>query len=639
MMSDLSKGRMIITNWHVLEPQSVRDDPPGGGSRVERRGVPATARESVLITSARTSARGGRAYTPEAYSVAKASGEIRVLDEERDALGNLTRAAIEATRYVESDSALVARVLGRAGGKQNILVINDEAHHAYRIPPDEPDADEQEALFDDDDEDDDLPDRKEATVWVDGLDRIQKIRGINMCVDLSATPYFLGRMGGSTNTVFPWVVSDFGLTDAIESGLVKVPQLVAADDTGRPQPAYFNIWEWIKPRLTRAERGTARGGPRPEAILKHAHTPIAMLGGMWWKELRKWEVEDRDARPPVFILVARNKRLARALFEWIGENRNPPGVAPLNIPPLANVDGRIVTIRVDTGVVAETDSDNSDSYENRWMRLTLDTVGSLAWPEDRQGRPVYPVGFEDLAKKLSRPVHPPGRDVRCIVSVGMLTEGWDCNTVTHVIGLRPFQSQLLCEQVVGRALRRRFYDIGEDGHFEEEIAKVFGVPFEVVPFKATNADPKPKPPQRRIYPVPSKARHAITVPNVQGFQMGVRNRIAVEDWASVAGTTLDPQDLPSTSAMAAALNMNRPSVTAPGGAHMATLDAFRAEHREQQLAFQMAADLTRLYAAQPTCEAPAHVLFPQILRIVQHYLDHKVVARPPALRLDAFLSP
>jgi len=64
------------------------------------------------------------------------------------------------------------------------------------------------------------------------------------------------------------------------------------------------------------------------------------------------------------------------------------------------------------------------------MRFTLDTVGKTEWPKDLQGRPIYPEGFEELAKKLKRPLHPPGRDVRCIVSVGMLTKGWDCNTVT-----------------------------------------------------------------------------------------------------------------------------------------------------------------------------------------------------------------
>ena len=633
MMDDLRLGRVLITNWHVFELQA-----PGGGGRVEKRGVPRAATEWITIAAKRTTARGNRYYTPETYAAAQASGDLAVIREETDAAGTVTRALVRSTRYTESDAAFVARVLDRAGGKQNILVINDEAHHAYRVPPAAPEEDDDEADFEAEEAEAEEADRKEATVWVEGLDRIHKGRGINLCVDLSATPYYLGRMGGATNTVFPWVVSDFGLTDAIESGLVKVPQLVAADDTGRPQPAYFNIWEWIKPLLTAAERGTARGSPKPEAILKWAHTPIAMLGGMWSRDLHEWAQQD-DPRPPVFILVAKNKRIARALYEWIGEGKNPPGVAPLNIPDLANRDGQVVTIRVDTGVVAETDSDNARSDETRWMRLTLDTVGKVSWPADPQGRPIYPEGFEELAKKLGRPLHPPGRDVRCIVSVGMLTEGWDCNTVTHVIGLRPFQSQLLCEQVVGRALRRRFYKIGEDGRFGEEVAKVFGVPFEVVPFKATNAALKPKPPQRRIYAVPGKAQHAITVPNVRGYQMGLRNRIAVPDWPAVPHLELDPQRLPPTSDLAAMLNQGRPSVTAPGGPVAASLAAFRAGHREQELAFEMAAGLTRLYVGQPTCEAPPHVLFPQVLAIVRRYLAEKVRALPPAEKLDAFLSP
>src|SRR5690606_36683171 len=136
-------------------------------------------------------------------------------------------------------------------------------------------------------------------------------------------------------------------------------------------------------------------------------------------------------------------------------------------------------------VLRDTDSDNSDSDEKRWMRFTLDTVGRTDWPRDEQGRPIYPEGFAELAQKLKRPLHPPGRDVRCIVSVGMLTEGWDCNTVTHIVGLRPFQSQLLCEQVVGRGLRRASYAVDEKGFLNEEVATIFGVPFQVVPFKAT----------------------------------------------------------------------------------------------------------------------------------------------------------
>src|SRR5205807_7127169 len=119
----------------------------------------------------------------------------------------------------------------------------------------------------------------------------------------------------------------------------------------------------------------------------------------------------------------------------------------------------------------------------------------------------------ELAKKLERPLHPPGRDVRCIVSVGMLTEGWDCNTVTHIIGLRPFMSQLLCEQVVGRGLRRASYELGDNGRFTEEVAKVFGVPFEVIPFKAnTQAAPVEPPRRRHVHALPAKAQFALTFP-------------------------------------------------------------------------------------------------------------------------------
>ncbi len=421
-------------------------------------------------------------------------------------------------------------------------------------------------------------------------------------------------MGGATNTVFPWVVSDFSLTDSIESGLVQVPQLVARDGTGALMPAYFNIWAWILPKLTAAERGARRGSPRPEAILKWAHPPIQIIGGMWDDKRREWEKDD-DPRPPVFILVCKNKRIARTLYEWIGENKQPPNIPPLNIQALRNTPGHIVTVRIDTGVVHETDTGNAKSDDNTWMRLILDTVGRTHWPADPQGRQIYPEGFEELATKLQQPLHPPGRDVRCIVSVGMLTEGWDCNTVTHVVGLRPFQSQLLArEQVVGRALRRRFYnpDPNNDDRFDEEVAQIFGVPFEVRSvYKATGATPEAAPTrQRRIHAVPQKAQFALTVPRVLGYSIGVRNRIAVPDWPAVARVVLDPSVIPSHSDLAAMLNQGRPSALSPGGLVRADLAAFHRDHRVQQLCFQMAADLTRHYVGTKTCEAPPHVLFP-----------------------------
>ncbi len=257
LMPLLTQGKVLVMNWHVFEPQSMQVG--GTGARVVKAGVAVEHKETIVIGGKSTTARGKRYMTLEAYQAQAASGGLTVLEETRDEQGHLTKAAVKSTRYLESDTALLNRILGReVGGKQNILILNDEAHHAYRIRRDEPD-DDQDDLFDDDDEAEDF--FKEATVWIDGLDRINKQRGINFCVDLSATPYFLGRVGQDTNRPFPWVVSDFGLIEAIEAGLVKIPQLAVRDTTGASIPGYFNIWEWILPKLTAAERGGKQRQP------------------------------------------------------------------------------------------------------------------------------------------------------------------------------------------------------------------------------------------------------------------------------------------------------------------------------------------------------------------------------------------
>jgi type III restriction enzyme len=481
---------------------------------------------------------------------------------------------------------------------------------------------------------------KEATVWVDGLDKIHRLRGINFCVDLSATPYYLGRVGQATNRIFPWTVSDFGLTDAIEAGLVKIPQLAVRDTTGAEVPGYFNVWRWIQGKLTPAERGGKSGGPKPEAILKWAHTPIVMLAGLWDQLRQEWDAHREDPRPPVFILVCKNTKIAKVIYDWLAEDQPPAGIPSAGIEGFRNRPGALVTIRVDSKVVEETDTGEAKNDESRWMRLTLDTVGRLDWPRDRQGKALTPEGFEELAKKLGRPLHPPGRDIRCIVSVGMLTEGWDCNTVTHIVGLRPFMSQLLCEQVVGRGLRRTSYDVGEDGKLTEEVAKIFGVPFEIIPFKANTGAPKKAEKRHHVYAVPQKAAYEIKFPRIEGYRQAIRNRITV-NWERIATLKLDPLDIPPEVQMKAALptNSGRPSLLGPGRLDTVTLNPYRQGHRFQELVFELAKDLTRQYAASAECLAPAHVLFPQLARIARRYLDDKVLVIPPFDIVDVFLSP
>lgn len=404
---------------------------------------------------------------------------------------------------------------------------------------------------------------------------------------------------------------------------------------------YFNVWKWIIDQLTTPERGGRRGAVKPEAILKWANTPIAMLAGLWQQLQADWSTHQDDPRPPVFIIVAKTTAIAKVIYEWLAQNTPPSGIPPANIPGFLNTEGWINTIRVDSKVVHETDSGRPKSDEAQWMRFTLDTVGKRTWPLDPQGRPVYPEGFEEIASKRGAPLHPPGRDVRCIVSVGMLTEGWDCNTVTHVVGLRPFMSQLLCEQVVGRGLRRRTYEVDANGMMTEEVAKVFGVPFQVIPFKANpSGAAQARPKRHHVYAVPARAELEVRFPRVEGYRQAIRNRVRV-DWANMPPLWLDPMKIPPEVQMKAALSTNkgRPSLVGPGKLENVDLNPYRAGRRMQELVFELAGDLTREYVASDSCEAPAHVLFPQLVAIVQRFMRDVVRPVAPADRLDAFLSP
>jgi type III restriction enzyme len=634
LMTELKQGRVLVTNWHAFEKQS-----PQGASRVVKTGVPQTRQETIRIGEKSTTARGSRYLSLRDYEQQVMLGLIEPIKEYRDEQGHLEKVDVRATRYVESDTKWLRRVLGTAfGGKQNILVLNDEAHHAYRIRSESPDAEEDD-IFGEDEEAEAY--FKEATVWVEGLDRIHKHRGINTCLDFSATPYFLGRVSNMANRPFPWVVSDFGLTEAIESGLTKIPQLAVRDSTGNSIPGYFNIWRWILPQLTSTERGGKKAAPKPEAILRYAHTPIAMLGGLWRETFQQWQRDGED-RPPVFILVCKNTKIAKVVHEWLAENKPPHGVPASGLPELMNCDGALNTIRVDSKVVDEVDSGSSKSDEDRWMRFILDTVGRREWPRDAQGMPLYPDGFEALADKLQRPKDvPPGRGVRCIVSVGMLTEGWDCNTVTHIVGLRPFMSQLLCEQVVGRALRRASYAVGENDLLSEEIAQVFGVPFEVVPFKDNPKRERPEPAKTwRIRALPERADLEIKFPRVEGY---VQQSVASLrfDLSAVPVLTVDPTHIPQEVQMKAGLasNTGRPSIYGPGALSSVTLNPFRQGRRAQALVFDAARELAREVQQQSAGALTAVEVFAPCLNVIHEFLSSRVIVLGQAQVVDVFLAP
>ena len=639
MMPQLTQGRFLTLNWHVFEPHSTQS-----GGKVVKAGQRKLVRDTVFIGDKTTTARGNRYMTEDSLRRQNALGLVEIRKEIRDKSGTLKKVEIVSEKYSETDTAIVRRVLGNElGERKNILVFNDEAHHAYRLrATGDGESDEQNEIFDDDETSEN--DDREATVWVDGLDRVNKLRDVNFCVDFSATPYFLGRVGDDTNRIFPWTVSDFGLQDAIESGLVKIPQLAVRDSSGKSIPGYFNIWKWILPQLSQTERGGAKKEAKPEAILKYAHTPIAMLGGMWEKSRQEFEKSD-DPRPPVFILVCKTRKLAKIVYEWLADDRPPTTTIPrVHLPELRNSADKINTICVYSDVQKEIESDNTQSDENRWMRHTLGTIGRINWPQDRQERPQYPDGFEELAEKLGREKHPPGRDVRCIVSVGMLTEGWDCNTVTHIIGLRPFMSQLLCEQVIGRGLRRVSYQVGEDGLMSEEIATVLGVPLTSFTVKSSGGESKEKQERHHIFAIPARAKYAISFPRIEGYRQTVRRRIICR-MENISPLTIDGTDIPPEVQMIAGLpgNSGRLSLHGPGKVTDASLQEFRQQFRLQEKLYEMTTALTNEYASDITgdikYELPPGFLFSQLYQIVRAFIADKVSVSPPSDIKDAFLAP
>ena len=645
LMPSLLQGRVLVANWHAFQPRTANAG--GQTAKVLRTGVRKLVRETVRIGPKATTARGSRYVTREMYIAQVAAGELSVLEETVGADGQVEKAVVESERWVESDASLIRRVL-QGSTKRSLLVLNDEAHHAYRVVADTEPEDVQGSLFEAEEDEAELI--EEARVWIDGLDAVHRTRRINLAVDFSATPYFLTAAGKHAGEPFPWIVSDFGLVDAIEAGLVKVPQLALRDTTGEEKSVYFNLWRWIMSRLDSKERGGKRASPKPEAILKWAHSPLVQLANEWERDFLAWDGTSSDERPPVFIVVCKNTSLAKLVHEWLSDDRaapEVPGIPRCQIEAFRNdaslPEGQ-VTIRVDSKVVHETDGgvegSGSKADEARWMRYTLDTVGRAGWQRNSDGMQLVPAEFAELATKLGRPLHPPGRSVRCIVSVGMLTEGWDCNTVSHVVGLRPFMSQLLCEQVVGRGLRRRIYEVRDDGLLEEEVAWVLGVPFEIIPFKATTGPSTPPPKKHHVRALPSRSALEIRFPRVEGYTQAVRSRLTL-DFGSVAKLSLDPTQIPTHVDMKAGLpdNQGRMTLSGPGDIHRIDVKEQLRGVRLQTVAFDLARALTRHYARQQSCEVPVHALFPQIAALVMRYLSEKVVPLAPATPEMVSFSP
>ncbi|MEK7784040.1 MAG: DEAD/DEAH box helicase family protein, partial [Chloroflexota bacterium] len=428
---------------------------------------------------------------------------------------DFSRGATEAaptSPFTETPDQMVRRVCRELGNKKNIVVLNDEAHHCYRRKPDdEVGADGYPPLTGDDRREAEKRD-EEARVWISGLEAVKSKLGIRAVYDLSATPFFLKGSGYSEGTLFPWVASDFSLIDAIECGIVKVPRVPVADDAMMgEQPTYRDLWLRIREHLPKKGRGT-------EALDTEPKLPAELEGALmslytnYEKYYKLWEA-NTEARakgltPPVFIVVCNNTNVSKLVFDYIAGWEKPVGedqsvLAPGKLALFSNVNGEQWTLRPNTILVDSEQLESGEAMSNDFKKIAAREIEEFKaeYRARFPGRDSDDLTDEDLLREVMNTVGKPGKlgeGVRCVVSVSMLTEGWDANTVTHILGVRAFGTQLLCEQVVGRGLRRVSYGVNSEGKFDPEYAEVYGVPFSFIPSAGSQADPRPGPTPTRV---------------------------------------------------------------------------------------------------------------------------------------------
>jgi len=515
-------------------------------------------------------------------------------------------------RGAKSDEAYVRDVLGEMASAQNLLVINDEAHHAWRVPPKSRVAGVSKDEV------------NEATKWIGGLERIHRARGILTCFDLTATPFApTGRKSGE-ETLFNWIVTDFGLNDAIESGLVKTPRVVVRDDgklDAKYRSRFYHIYNDPEVK-TDVNRKAEPQAPLPALV----STGYYFLGKDWLEAARKWKKEKQHT-PPVMITVANTTNTA-ARVEYAFTHKR------INIEELCDPE-RI--LHIDSNVLKQ--AEEQDEPVQLGLRVSEVEEESQEADGDNGSdgsRPQKKLSKKEKAELLRRQVDTvglvgqPGEEIQNVISVGMLSEGWDAKTVTHIMGLRAFTSQLLCEQVVGRGLRRTSYEVDEkSGLFQPEYVNIFGVPFTFLPHEGGGDEPPPPPPapKTRIEALPERKGYEITWPNVVRIDHEYRPTLIL-DLAKAKPLLLDAYETPTLAQLAPTID-GKPDLRQISEISLRELGE---RFRTQKIVFSTASDIYE--QMKTTWKGSREYLLAQVIRLVEKYIESDKMRIDPPLFND-----
>lgn len=565
MLDDLNRAKIVITNYHSFKLREIVELSRGGRSLLQGRG--------------------------------------------------------EALNTLETEGRMLQRVMPELLGMKNIMVFNDEAHHCYREKRESSDEGELKG----DDRREAEKNLEAARLWINGLEAVNRKLNIARVIDLSATPFFLRGSGYAEGTLFPWTMSDFSLMDAIECGIVKLPRVPVADNIpGGDMPRFRNLWERIRTSMPRKGRGKARILD-PQRLPNELLTALEALYGHYKKTFELW-AKSGIGVPPCFIIVCQNTSISKLVYDYISgylrENENGSfNLENGRLPLFRNYDENDNPFPLPRTLLI--DSEQLESGEpldrdfrkmaagpiERFRREIIERTGDRRQAEN--------LTDQDLLREVMNTVGKKGRlgeQIRCVVSVSMLTEGWDAQNVTHVLGVRAFGTQLLCEQVVGRALRRQSYELNEDGLFGVEYADVLGIPFD---FAAKPVIASPQAPRETIHVKamrPERDHLEIEFPRVEGYRVEMPGERLAATFNEDSILELNP-------------DLVGPSITRNEGIIGEGVDltlVHTGDLRRSTLLYNLTQRLLYTKWRDPG-DSPKLYLFGQLKRITRKWLDHCLI--------------
>ena len=561
MLPDLERAKIVITNYHSFK-----------------------LRERIKL------ARGGR---------------------------SLLQGRGEELQTLETEGQMLQRVMPELMGMKNIMAINDEAHHCYREKP----GKDTVKTLKGDDKKEAKKNNEAARLWISGLEIVSRKLGLSRVVDLSATPFFLSGSGYIEGTLFPWTMSDFSLMDAIECGIVKLPRVPVADNLIErdEMPKFRNLWEHIGKDMPKKGRGSAKNLD-PLSLPVQLQTALEALYGHYEKTFDLWHKADISV-PPCFIVVCNNTSTSKLVYDYIsGFHRKNEDESE------SFVQGRLALFRnfdehgnrlarPRTLLIDSEQLESGEALDKNFRTMAADEIERFRYEMRERGEHAQAESItdQDLLREVMNTVGKKNRlggSIRCVVSVSMLTEGWDANTVTHVLGVRAFGTQLLCEQVIGRALRRQSYELNEQGLFNVEYADVLGIPFD---FTAKPVVAPPQPPRETVHVRavrPERDHLEIRFPRVQGYRVELPEERLTADFTDDSVLELTP-------------DLVGPSITRTQGIIGEGVD-LTLEHledlRRSSLIFHITKRLLYTKWRDPGEEPKMH-LFGQLKRIVKKWLN------------------